>query len=151
MCKVKGDEYMRIHRAISNISPLAFWENIDVPTFTMKIDFMEILPEEFRADCDELAAITVKIHQERLDSYWKIVKELPAFNLEEKDGKKNRYQHVVKHYPNDYGPVMGLLNSNNDRSVREIIHRAVRPTGNRYEGIEVSQSLSRFLKVMDEV
>ena len=73
------------------------------------------------------------------------------FPLEEKDGKKNRYQHVVKHYPNDYGPVMGLLNSNNDRSVREIIHRAVRPTGNRYEGIEVSQSLSRFLKVMDEV
>ena len=147
MTKVKGDEYFRIHRAVSNITPLAFWENIDIRTFKMKTDFTLLMPEEFRNDCDELAAITEKQHTDLLNHYMNIIKNLPEFDISTNDGKKARFQYISSSYPNDWGAIMGLLNNPDDIRTRDAIHRSVRPTGNRYEGIVVSQSLERFLKI----
>lgn len=53
--KVKGDEYVRIHRLISKLTPLAIWKNI-----LLGEDLSEIkreLPEEMERDFDTIVSI----------------------------------------------------------------------------------------------
>jgi len=53
--KVKGDEYVRIHRLISRVTPLAIWESI-----LSGDDLKEVkkeLPEEMEADFDTISSL----------------------------------------------------------------------------------------------
>ena len=52
--KVKGDEYKRIHAAVSNLTPLNVWQAmLDDEAHTMRRD----LPEEFWADFDSIRSL----------------------------------------------------------------------------------------------
>lgn len=48
--KLKGAEYLRIHKLISQVSPLAFWEGMN--NGKVRADFLIELPEEYRDEAD---------------------------------------------------------------------------------------------------
>jgi RNA ligase len=50
--KIKGDEYMKIARLISNMTPLAFWEAMKDGTVSRQ--YLAQLPEEFRKDYEPI-------------------------------------------------------------------------------------------------
>lgn len=65
--KIKGDEYMKIARILSHMTPLSFWEVMKdgrVPT-----SYLQQLPEEFRPEFEE---IVKKLE----DSYWRLFNEI---------------------------------------------------------------------------
>jgi RNA ligase len=65
--KIKGDEYCRVHRLISNCTPITVWEN-----YVAMEDFEALkkdLPEEFRSDLDNM----VKIFDRMFDAKYETV------------------------------------------------------------------------------
>ena len=62
--KIKGDEYLKIHKMISEMSPLSFWESMK--NGEVDKNYLVQLPEEFRNDFEpivdslESAYVTVK-------------------------------------------------------------------------------------------
>ena len=52
--KIKGHEYLRIHKMISTMSPLSFWESME--NGTVAKHYLEQLPEEYRNDFEPIVA-----------------------------------------------------------------------------------------------
>lgn len=52
--KFKGEEYCRVHKMISNMTPLAFWESME--DGVVRKDYIAQLPEEFRIDADVMTS-----------------------------------------------------------------------------------------------
>lgn len=50
--KIKGKEYLRIHKLISELSPIAFWESMD--SGIVNREYMQHLPEEFRSEFEPI-------------------------------------------------------------------------------------------------
>jgi len=138
--KVKGEEYCRVHRLVSRVTPLAVWEAMasgdDLEAMRRQ------LPEEFWGDFDTIKFI--------LDA--------------EREGLLNRVQEAaanVAHltdkqvgllppdFPADLRPyVFAWRKSSGDllsgRS-RQMVYRAIRPDGNRLDGYAPSSAMNRVL------
>ena len=149
MVKIKGEEYCKVHRIISHVTPLAFWRAIDCSTFKVPTDFLVGLPEEFRSDISELVRVTEEMHQTLLDKGYAGVQSMPHFDLDAA-GKKARYEYVRKNFPIDTACMVLDLMNGKERNVRVYIHRLVRPDGNLIEGAVLSESLQRFLAESDD-
>lgn len=52
--KIKGAEYMKIHKMIANMSPLSFWESME--NGIVNKEYLAQLPEEFRATYEPMVA-----------------------------------------------------------------------------------------------
>jgi len=70
--KIKGAEYCRIHKLISYMTPLAFWESWDYETDPknpgIPKNYLAQLPEEFREECDALLEIIEDLHWDIWDT-----------------------------------------------------------------------------------
>lgn len=147
MVKIKGDEYCKVHRIISCITPLAFWRAIDIETFKIPTDFLTNLPEEFRHDVDELVKKIEDVHINEYNRIVSFAESVPEFPLDA-EGKKQRFAYVAANCKPYELHVMNILN-NKHYLVRDWIHRhPARPTGNKIDGM--SESLRRFLEESDE-
>lgn len=91
--KVKGDEYVRVHRLISRVTPLAIWESI------LNGDNLEEikveLPEEMEKDYETI----VSIINDRLDSFVKEVEGLYNNTKEMTDKELGLY---MRDFPNHF-------------------------------------------------
>jgi len=143
--KLKGEEYCRVHRTMSNLTPLNFWRVIDVETYKVPQDFLTLLPEEFRDLSDNLTKITEEIHQNYFDEIVKLSQTVPYFDVSTSEGKKSRYIWVTENIEKKFsGLVIDLLNDKVWRT-RDWIHRAVRPDANSFNGVELPERLKRIL------
>lgn len=148
MVKIKGEEYCKVHRIISHVTPLSFWRSIDLKTFTVPTEFLVNLPEEFKSDINELVRVTESQHKDELRRLYALAVTVPEFMMDA-EGKKQRYQYVTTTYGKDWYHVLNLLNGK-EFMVRDDIHRSVRPKNNLIEGVVLSDSLKRFLLESDD-
>lgn len=143
--KIKGDEYCRIHRLISNCTPLAVWDSFrkcdDLGAIKMQ------LPEEFQVDMDNILKIlkdyfiTYEAELEGLVNYYKeytdkqlgLEKECPAGFLKS-----------VKKFVFPCRKTGFLANINEPGSDRDKFFNLFRPTSNKLEGYTSSTSINRF-------
>lgn len=50
--KIKGDEYCKIHKIISNLSPISFWEAMEEGV--VPVEYLHQIPEEFKKDFEPI-------------------------------------------------------------------------------------------------
>ncbi len=137
--KIKGDEYCRIHKLISNISPLAFWEAFDFETMQVPVAYLAMLPEEFRPSCEKLAEVVNSLHNDIWNRIVEKAKTVPV-GLE-----NNRLWFYCQEHFGEDGPwVKTYIDGKFDR-IKKGIHKEVRPTGNRFDGIDLDPRLKRIL------
>ena len=134
--KIKGHEYMRIAKMISQMSPLSFWEAMEdgrVSRF-----YVQQLPEEFRAEYEPMID---KLEQQ----YQQVMSEIEAeanhlktgIDIKTKDGKRTLGMlvqggnHGLKH-PSAMFPI--LLNQ--IPALQKYVMKFIRPTGNAFVGLE---------------
>lgn len=146
MVKIKSEEYCKVHRIISCVTPLAFWRAIDINTFKIPTNFLTGMPEEFREDVNELVSLTERMHATEWDRIMAIVHELPQFDPTP-EGKRERFEYISTRHQKYYAQVLNYLNGK-EYHIRDWIHRQIRPTGNHISG--VSERLMRFLRESDE-
>lgn len=138
--KVKGDEYCRIHRMISRVTPLALWESMQAG------DDMEAirreLPEEFWPDFDAIIGVL----RDQIASIVEAVKaeaEVVAGLTDKEVGLRlaefpDDVRRFIFPYRKSGGDLLSGIN-------REALFRAVRPTANILPGYEPSSSINRVM------
>lgn len=126
--KVKGDEYVKIHRILANMTPLAFWGAWDLDTQDIPKSFLAAIPEEFREVTDTLYRQIYDLHHDSFnmvkDTYGELMKDLPL----DVDHKTFFLTAEAKH-----GKMAGELIYYHKKSFYKLwlgIHRKVRPTFN---------------------
>jgi RNA ligase len=144
--KIKGEEYCRIHKIVSRMTPLAFWEAYDKKTGRIPKEYLYGIPEEFRETSDALVkAIEDSIEKSMVDvgAACKRVEESLPFGADNKTfALKTRDM-----YPDLIGWIMSYRDGKFEK-LRTALHRRHRPTNN-----ELSESipgLDRVLRVNEE-
>jgi RNA ligase len=140
--KVKGDEYCRIHRLVSRLTPLAMWEAMQAGDDLDAV--RRQLPEEFWADFDTIIAILQKQIADLVAAV-KAQAETVA-DLSDKDVglRLDTFPAEVRRFIFPYRKSGGDLLSGR---TRDLVFRTIRPDANRLEGYAPSSAMSR---VFDE-
>lgn len=142
--KIKGSEYCRIHRLISNCTPLTVWSS-----FVMMDDFDSLkkdLPEEFRVDIDNMVGIFSDLFEKKL----KKVKEWLNYT-NNWDNRKVGLSSSEGLIPKDMAKwifankkldLLSELNKGGD--IRSKFCEEFRPKNNILEGYEPTSAMNRF-------
>lgn len=126
--KVKGDEYCRIHRMLTNMTPLAFWNAWDLETADIPKSYLSCLPEEFREVTDTIYRQVYQLLHDEFNkvkaTYEELMKDLPA-DVDHKTFFLTAQER--------YGDRAGDLIFYHKKSFYKLwrgIHRRIRPTSN---------------------
>lgn len=126
--KVKGSEYCKIHRVLSHMTLLAFWNAWDLELKGIPKDFMVLLPEEFREVtdllCDQINALHWDFYKNVEECYGKVMEGL-EFDVDHKD-----LFFKIKHFYPDMTSYLMYYHKGNFNKLWVAIHRRVRPTYN---------------------
>ena len=124
--KLKGTEYLYIHRILSNLSLLSIWEKLNKGTFDR--DFIGKIPEEFRKWTEKTAGILLKA-KERI--------EKTACELYENAPKENRKEFAlwVKKQERTYQSLLFSLHDKDEKRLNEVLFKIIRPSNNRYQSV----------------
>lgn len=136
--KVKGDEYCRIHKMISRVTPLAIWEAMqagdDLEAFRRQ------LPEEFWGDFDTIkhrlqskAAAAIGQVRHYAEPLAGLTDKEVGLRLATLPESVRRFIFPYRKY--GVSGIQGLL------------YRSIRPDGNRLEGYEPSGAMHKIMDV----
>jgi hypothetical protein len=142
--KIKGAEYCRIHKMVSRMTPLAFWEAWDLELKDIPKEYLAQMPEEFREASDALYKQIYKIHWEPFKKATQYYTEMKAL-LGNAD-KKTWALKTKELHPKEFSSIMDLHN-NKESNVWWRIHKDCRPTYNVIpDGLKDSDRLQRILQ-----
>ena len=152
--KIKGDEYVRLHRIIADCTPIRIWESM------ANMDDLEVirqqLPEEMRIDFDNMA----KIIQSEVDDLIEGIESLYNLVLDRFDGKKGAafdkalglyIKDVIRQEKSIESGFLFLCHKKNflveiDKQgpMRKKLFNVVKPKNNRLKGYISSTAMNRF-------
>lgn len=145
--KIKGDSYCKIHKMLSRMTPLAFWEAWDLSLRDIPKDYLSQLPDEFRELTDTLYQQIFDIHMAPFKKANQSFIEM--LELLGKDADKKTFALKAKElYPNDFSFIMDMYNSKIDQ-VWLKIHRHCRPTQNVLP--KDINGVSRLLRIQQDL
>ena len=135
--KIKGAEYCKIHKMISRMTPISFWEAWNLELNDIPKSFLSELPEEFRETTDALYQEIKKLHLDLLAEVADKIKHVLIMITLEKKGYFNQDDITVKEvavkakelFPNRMSYIISFWKKDFTRLLKEI-HKNVRPTGN---------------------
>ena len=131
--KIKGDEYLKIHKIISNLTPLAFWEAWDINGKCIPPWYLQQIPEEFRNFTDKTSKSIKQIHD---DLYAQIMEEWYEIMWDGKVPYKVRQMTIKdfaiecqKNHKVNMSLLINIFKKQEDKMWNSI-HQRVRPTAN---------------------
>lgn len=126
--KIKGEEYCRIHKMVSRMTPIAFWEAYDPEAGCIPQGYVEGLPEEFREESDRLK---VAIERRIGDGVAEAARMAEEVQLAIGAGAEMKEFAIEakRRFPRQYGDAIQYRRGNL-RGLRTALHRRTRPTGN---------------------
>jgi RNA ligase len=146
--KIKGAEYCRIHRLISNCTPLSIWD-----CMRAKNDLDGIrkeLPEEFHKDFDAIRKIFDDRVNQIIKTLTESVKVYKFWNDKELGLALNDREQLVGFTPEEKAFLFACRKNNflekvlTEGAERDKMFKSFRPTGNTLEGYVTSNAMNRF-------
>lgn len=134
--KIKGNEYMRIAKMISQMSPLSFWEAMEEGKVSRF--YVQQLPEEFRAEYEPMIEKLEQQYTQVLLEIHADTQQLTHIDTSTKEGKKElgilvqSGKSMLKH-PH---AMFLYLGHNSGRALNKYVMKLIRPTGNAFVGLE---------------
>jgi RNA ligase len=129
--KIKGTDYLRVHKMISHLGPISVWEALKSGKF---IDMLTQLPEEFRAEAETISQRLYKQHQLLASDITHMIAKYGVSILNEwdEDARSEAYQLAarIKGAPAAYQKF--LFQYMRGKPLTPMIWDAIRPTGNEY-------------------
>jgi RNA ligase len=132
--KIKGDEYMKIAKMLSHMSPISFWEVMK--NGVVDRQYLEQLPEEFRKDYEPIVMELEKRYNEVSNEILQDYESLPVHDMKVK-GNAKIVGLMIQTDPRKFkhpGAVFPMLNKS-WTAVDTYIKRKTRPTGNVMTGV----------------
>ncbi|MBS3068058.1 T4 RnlA family RNA ligase [Candidatus Micrarchaeota archaeon] len=125
--KIKGEEYLKIHRILSNLSLISIWEILRDNKFNK--EFIEKIPEEFRGWTEKTAGILIKT-KERIENE---VKEL--YKKRPKAKERKEFALWVQKQEKSYHGLLFTMHDRDKEKMTDFIFKMIRPNSNRYQPI----------------
>lgn len=129
--KIKGAEYCRIHKMISHMTPIAFWETME--NGKVSIDYLEELPEEYRKEADELTEqLELNYHKAKeqvLATVDQCLRTVGFGSMQDREYRK-KVGLYVQSGATKLGAVLFPYFLRNDEAVDKFIKKMIRPDGN---------------------
>jgi hypothetical protein len=143
--KVKGSEYCKIHRILSHMTPLAFWDAWDFDKADISRSFLAEVPEEFRELTDLLYWQIYGIHHNEYfkvrGAYMEVMRGLPVGT-----DHKTLFFKATEQYHDLVSDLM-YYHKGNHLKLWKGIHRRVRPKFNILpDSVTGSARLKRILE-----
>ncbi len=133
--KLKGDEYCRLHKMISNMTPLSFWRACDYEnTLEVPVDFLAGLPEEFRETSELLKFHIEKLHKE----YFLKIQAMAESCPKEFPNQFSRYTYMMETF-GDLGSMVLAFVQGKTWRVNKFIHDSCRPVANIIPGVDLTR------------
>lgn len=130
--KIKGDEYCRIHKIISHLSPLSLWEVMNTEG---KVDsfYIQQIPEEYREEFEPIVSRLENQYYQVNEEVFNDIMKLPNYP----DLTDKRVIGIFVHSENN-----GLKHSKaifpyitNKQALHKYIMNQIRPTGNNFKDV----------------
>ena len=143
--KIKGAEYCRVHRLVSNLTPLSIWELLCEGNMNKITDNRFLIPEEFWADFDRM--------YELIEAQVKVIVDDVAASEKEACKLTDKELGLSLHtYPDHVRKLIFPMRKHGTilrgRS-REVLYRMVRPTGNVLAGYVPGARLNKLMEEID--
>lgn len=139
--KIKGDEYVRIHRLVSHLTPLAMWEAMK--NGDNMEDIRRQLPEEFWLDYDMITSALQKNINDLVAAVKQQADALTHLSDKEVGLMLNTFPDGVRSFVFPHRKNGGdLLNGR----TKEAIFRHIRPDANRLAGYTPSYAINRVME-----
>jgi RNA ligase len=138
--KIKGDEYCRIHRLVSNVSPLAIYENMKAGDDLDAI--RRELPEEFWGDFDQIRRLLSGRIAALVERTSAKAKALEGMSDKDVGLIMSTFDPDIRSFIFPFRKQGNLLVGR----PRESLFKAIRPTANRLDGYEASSSMNRIFE-----
>jgi RNA ligase len=145
--KIKGAEYCRIHRLISDVTPLGVWRSIMAGD---DLDKMKLqLPEEYRNDYDRI----ILLMNNQVDEFVGVLKDErdkastlsdKELGLSLKEFSPISQKFLFKVRKQDFLEKIKVAGD-----ARERFFKAFRPTGNILDGYDPTGAVNRFMNEQD--
>lgn len=132
--KIKGDEYMRIAKMISQMSPLSFWEAMKEGRVGR--EYVQQLPEEFRKEYEPMIEKLEQQHLQVLIEIQRDAKTLAHIDVATQEGKKQLGLLVQGKNDLRHPQAMFLYLNRKVEALDKYVMRKIRPTGNAFVGLE---------------
>jgi RNA ligase len=131
--KIKGDEYCKIAKMISQMSYLSFWEAMKQGKVSN--GYIIQLPEEFRAEFEPMVQKLEEQYRTVMSQIGEDLRQLPVVDINTKEGKKTiglflKEKNTLKH---PYAMFLAL--THNANGLEGYIMKSIRPTGNEPKGL----------------
>jgi len=139
--KVKGDEYCRIHRMVSRLTPLAMWEAMQAGDDLEAV--RKQLPEEFWADFDKITALLRQQISDLIQAVKAEADKVAELSDKEVGLRLESFPVEVRRFIFPYRKSGGDLLSGR---TRDLVFRAIRPDANRLEGYMPSTAMNRVME-----
>jgi len=140
--KVKGNEYCRIHRMVSRLTPLAMWEAMQAGDDLEAV--RRQLPEEFWADFDQITALLQRQVAELIAAVKSEAEKVAELTDKEVGLRLESFPAEARRFIFPYRKSGGDLLSGR---TRDLVFRTIRPDANRLEGYAPSSAMSRVMDV----
>jgi RNA ligase len=126
--KIKGDEYSKIAKMISQMSYLSFWEAMKFGKVSS--DYLKQLPEEFRAEYEPLVEKLELQYQTVMKQIGQDLAQLPVVDATSKEGKKTIGLFLQGPYILQHPHAMFTALKHDDVGLERYIMKQIRPDGN---------------------
>lgn len=126
--KMKADEYLKVHRMLSYMTPLMYWRAWDIDMRKIPDDFLVGMPEEFRGLSDSLRDAVQDLHDREYRRLLEVHRDVLS-----KIKKPYEIRYVAEVAKRDHPKDSGLITSlhkHKDYHLWRGIHLRVRPTNN---------------------
>jgi RNA ligase len=144
--KIKGDEYCRLHRLISRITPLAVWDMLRANEITDAV--IKDIPEEFREDFEKIVAILRMKVMCLVGPLAKICSEIKHLSDKEVGLKLQSFPAEIRSFIFPFRKANGQIEPGD--KLWEQLFQAVRPTGNKLDGYVASNSMNRVQEALND-
>lgn len=138
--KIKGDEYCRIHRLVSNVSPLAIYENMKAGDDLDAI--RRELPEEFWGDFDQIRQLLSERVAELVGKAEREAAKVSGLSDKDVGLRLDTFDSDIRSFVFPLRKSGDLLKGKS----RESVFRSIRPTANRLDGYVPSSSMNRVME-----
>lgn len=137
MVKIKQDDYVQLHRVVTNLNPKTIWERImeaDLtlpPEVSRREKVLDGLPDEFYEDVWATASMFFTRVSSRIDEAYTVFKKLSP--LQHGDLEDRQVRAIFAQRVKDLEPwlrsALWLVYDNKHAAVRELIWKQIQPRG----------------------
>lgn len=126
--KIKGQEYMRIHKMISEMSPLSFWESM--VNGVVNREYLAQLPEEYRKDFEPIVAELERQYARTISEINQDTHQFSGLDMTLQENKRSVGMLVQGNnnllHPHAVFPVL----LKNETALNKYVMKHIRPDGN---------------------